>query len=181
MSFAAKKEFRTVSKVPRSLLFLTVAIFTLISALETLLFSRIGIHWIGIVMLFGLRLVITEVTGQEHLLIRTIAICKRLWIWISRKWMWMAGLLVASIVMVICVMYYFLTNFRIYFFRKGQLIAKVLWSLYFSSKLIHFRMLEVHSWGECSRLANSEQILQSLEFWHETSGAIFELVTFETN
>ena len=36
--FAVKREFRTVSKVPGSSLFLTVSISTLLNALETLLF-----------------------------------------------------------------------------------------------------------------------------------------------
>ena len=44
--FAVKREFRTVSKVPCSSQFLTVAISTLITALETLLFSNVGIDWI---------------------------------------------------------------------------------------------------------------------------------------
>ena len=46
--FAVKTEFRTVSKVPGSSQFLTVAISTLITTLETLLFSKVGIDWIGI-------------------------------------------------------------------------------------------------------------------------------------
>ena len=39
--FAVKREFRTVSKVPGSSQFLTVAINTLITALETLFFSKV--------------------------------------------------------------------------------------------------------------------------------------------
>ena len=49
--FAVKMEFRTVSNVPGSSQFFTVAISTLITAFETLLFSKVGIDWIGIVML----------------------------------------------------------------------------------------------------------------------------------
>ena len=41
--FAVKRDFRTVSKVPGSSPFLSVAISTLITALETLLFSKVGI------------------------------------------------------------------------------------------------------------------------------------------
>ena len=41
--FAAKRKFTTVSKVPGSSLFLTVAISTLMTALETLHFSNVGI------------------------------------------------------------------------------------------------------------------------------------------
>ena len=41
--FAVKREFRTVSKVPGFSLFLTVAISILITALETLFFSKVGI------------------------------------------------------------------------------------------------------------------------------------------
>ena len=63
--FAVKREFRTVSKVPGSSQFLTVAISTLITALETLLFSKVGIDWIGIVMLSGPPLVLTEVIEEE--------------------------------------------------------------------------------------------------------------------
>ena len=40
--FAVNRDFRTVSKVPSSSQFLTVAINTLIPALETLLFSKVG-------------------------------------------------------------------------------------------------------------------------------------------
>ena len=61
--FAVNREYRTVSKVPGSSQFLTVAISTLI-ALETLLFSKVGINWIGIVM-SGLPLVLTEVIEEE--------------------------------------------------------------------------------------------------------------------
>ena len=42
--FSVKKEFRTVSNVPSSSLFFTVAISMLITAFETLHFSKIGIH-----------------------------------------------------------------------------------------------------------------------------------------
>ena len=63
--FAVKMEFRTVSKVPGSSPFLTVAKSMLITALETLLFSKGGIDWIGIVMLSGTQLVLTEVFGEE--------------------------------------------------------------------------------------------------------------------
>ena len=48
--FAVKRQFRTVSKVPGSSQFLTVVISTLITALEILLFSKVGIDWIGIAM-----------------------------------------------------------------------------------------------------------------------------------
>ena len=48
--FAVNRELRTVSKVPGSSQFFTVAISTLITALETILFSKVGIDWIGIVM-----------------------------------------------------------------------------------------------------------------------------------
>ena len=41
--FAVNREFRTVSKVPGYSQFLTVVISTLITALETLLFSKVGI------------------------------------------------------------------------------------------------------------------------------------------
>ena len=41
IQFAIKKEFRTVSKVPGSSQFLTVAISMLITALETLLFRKL--------------------------------------------------------------------------------------------------------------------------------------------
>ena len=62
--FAVKREFRTVSKVPGSSQFLAVAISTLIIALETLLFSKVGIDWIGIVMLSGPPLFLTEVIDE---------------------------------------------------------------------------------------------------------------------
>ena len=62
--FAGKREFRTVSKVPGSSQFLTVAISTLITSLETLLFSKIVIDWIGIVM-SGPPFVLTEVIEDE--------------------------------------------------------------------------------------------------------------------
>ena len=62
--FAANREFRTVSKVPGSSQFLTVALSTLITALETLLFSKVGIDWIRIVM-SGPPLVLTEVIEEE--------------------------------------------------------------------------------------------------------------------
>ena len=45
--------------------FLTVAISTLITALETLLFSNVRIDWIGIVMLSGPPLVLTEVIDEK--------------------------------------------------------------------------------------------------------------------
>ena len=63
--FAVNREFRTVLKVLGSSQFLTVAISTLITALETLLFSKVGINWIGIVMLSGPPLVLTEVIDEE--------------------------------------------------------------------------------------------------------------------
>ena len=73
--FAVKMDFRTVSKVPGSSQFLTVAISTLITALETLLFSNVGIYWIGIVMLSGPPLVLTEVIdkrGQHYCYVLTL-------------------------------------------------------------------------------------------------------------
>ena len=63
--FAVKREFRTVSKVPGSSQFLTVAISTLITALETLLFFNVGVDWILIVMVSGPPLVLTEVIDEE--------------------------------------------------------------------------------------------------------------------
>ena len=63
--FAVKREFRTVSKVLGSSQFLTVAISTLITALQTLLFWKVGIDWIEIVMLSGPSLVLTEVIDEE--------------------------------------------------------------------------------------------------------------------
>ena len=82
--FAVEREFRTVSKMPGSSLFLTVAISTVITALETLLLvikvvtnkrkqnirntaldTPVGIDWIGIVMLSGQPLVLTEVIDEE--------------------------------------------------------------------------------------------------------------------
>ena len=74
--FAVKREFRTVSKVPGSSQFLTVAIGTLITALETLLFSNVGIDWIGIVMLSGPPLVLTEVIGEEW---PALLLCANTW------------------------------------------------------------------------------------------------------
>ena len=62
-SFAVNREFRTVSKVPGSPQFLTVAISMLMTAIETLLFSKVGIDWIGIVM-SGPPLVLTEVIEE---------------------------------------------------------------------------------------------------------------------
>ena len=62
--FAVNREFRTVSKVPDSSQFLTVAISTLITGSETLLFSKVGIDWIGRVM-SGPPLVLTEVIEEE--------------------------------------------------------------------------------------------------------------------
>ena len=62
--FAVNREFRTVSKVPGSSQFLTVAISTLITALETLIFSKVRIDWIGIVM-SGPQLILTEVIEEE--------------------------------------------------------------------------------------------------------------------
>ena len=66
--FAVKREFRTVSKVPGSSQFLTVAIRTLITAFETLLFSKVGIDWIRIVMLSCPPIVLTVVidVGGPH-------------------------------------------------------------------------------------------------------------------
>ena len=63
--FAVKSEFRTVLKVSGSSQFLTVAISMLITVLETLLFSKVGINWIEIVMLSGPPLVLTEVIDEE--------------------------------------------------------------------------------------------------------------------
>ena len=63
--FAVNREFGTVSKVPGSSQFLTAAISTLITALETLLFSKVGINWIGIVM-SGPPLVLTVVREWQH-------------------------------------------------------------------------------------------------------------------
>ena len=60
MPFAVNREFRTVSKMPGSSQFLTVAISTMITALEKRFFSKVGIDWIGIVM-SGPPLVLTEV------------------------------------------------------------------------------------------------------------------------
>ena len=62
--FAVKREFRTVSKLPGSSQFLTVAISSLITALETLLFSKVGIDWNGIEM-SGPPIVLTEVIEEE--------------------------------------------------------------------------------------------------------------------
>ena len=64
--FAVNREFRTVSKVPGSSQFLTVAISTLITALETLLFSKVGVDSIGIVMLSCPPLVLTAVIDEER-------------------------------------------------------------------------------------------------------------------
>ena len=44
MPFEVKREFRTVSNVPGTSLFLTVAISTVITAFETLFFSKAGIY-----------------------------------------------------------------------------------------------------------------------------------------
>ena len=66
-------EFRTVSKVPSSSQFLTMAISTLITVLETLLFSKVGIDWIGIEM-SGPPLVLTEVTEEEWTIACTIVL-----------------------------------------------------------------------------------------------------------
>ena len=74
--FAVKREFSTVPKVPGSSQFLTVAISTLITALETLLFSNVGIDWIGIVMLSGPPLVLTEVIDDEW---PAILLCANTW------------------------------------------------------------------------------------------------------
>ena len=63
--FAVKMEFITVSKVPGSSQFLTVAMSTLITALETLLYSKVGIDWIVIFMLSVPLLVLTEVIDEE--------------------------------------------------------------------------------------------------------------------
>ena len=62
--FAVKRVFWTVSKAPGSSQFLTVAISTLITAINTLLFTKVGIDWIVIVM-SGLPLVLTEVIQEE--------------------------------------------------------------------------------------------------------------------
>ena len=62
--FEVNREFRTVSKVSGSSHFLTVAISTLITALETLHFSNVGIDCIGIEM-SGPPLVLTEVIEEE--------------------------------------------------------------------------------------------------------------------
>ena len=59
--FAVNREFRTISKVPGSSQFLRVTISTLIT--ETLLFSKVGIDWIGI--MFGPPLGLTEVIEEE--------------------------------------------------------------------------------------------------------------------
>ena len=45
--FAVNREFRTVSKVPGASQFLTVAISALITALETQLFSKVGVYWVN--------------------------------------------------------------------------------------------------------------------------------------
>ena len=65
MPSKVKGELRTVSKVPSSSLFLSVAISTLITALETLLFSKVGVDWIEKVMLSSPLLVFTEVIDEE--------------------------------------------------------------------------------------------------------------------
>ena len=67
--FAVKREFKTVSKVPGSSQFLRVAISTLITALETLLFSKVGIDWIGILMLSYPPLVLTEVIDKKYTIV----------------------------------------------------------------------------------------------------------------
>ena len=46
--FSVKMEFRTVSKEPGFSQSLTVAISALMTAIETLLFSKVGIDWIEI-------------------------------------------------------------------------------------------------------------------------------------
>ena len=74
--FAVKTEFRTVSKVPGSTQFLTEAISTLITAVETLLFSNFGINWIGIVMLSDPPLVLTEVIDEEW---PALLLCANTW------------------------------------------------------------------------------------------------------
>ena len=73
--FAVNREFRTVSKVPGSSQFLTVTISTLITALETLLFSKVGIDWIGIVM-SGPPLVLTEIIEEEW---PALLLCANTW------------------------------------------------------------------------------------------------------
>ena len=49
---ATRREFRSASKVPGTSLFLTVAIRTLVTAFETLLFSNAEIGRIGKAILF---------------------------------------------------------------------------------------------------------------------------------
>ena len=74
--FVVKREFRTVSKVPGSSQFMTVAISTLITALETQLFSNVRIDWIGIVMLSGPPLFLTEVIDEEW---PALLLCANTW------------------------------------------------------------------------------------------------------
>ena len=74
--FAVKSEFRSVSKVPGSSQFLTAAISTLITALGTLLFSKVGIDWIGILMLSGPPFVLTAVIDEEW---PALLLCANTW------------------------------------------------------------------------------------------------------
>ena len=87
-SFAVNREFRTVLKVPGSSQFLTVAISTLITALETLLFSKVGIDWMGIVK-SGPPLVLTEVREEEW---PSLLLCASTgeYEWAGCGWEWLA-------------------------------------------------------------------------------------------
>ena len=62
--FSVKSEFRTILKVPGSSVFDSGDKYAE-TALETLLFSKVGIDWIGIVMLSGPPLVLIEVIDEQ--------------------------------------------------------------------------------------------------------------------
>ena len=71
-----------------------MAISTLITALETLIFSKVGIDWIGIVMLSGLPLVLNEVISGEW---QGLLLCASTWEYEWAGWMRMAGMVAAAI------------------------------------------------------------------------------------
>ena len=120
--FAVKIEFRTISKVPGYSQFLTVEISMLITAFETLLFSKVGIDWIIIVMLSGPPLVLTEVIDEER---PTLLLCASTceYKWAGCDWEWLA-MVAAAIMMAICTLYYFLTFFLWFFFPERAAHSK---------------------------------------------------------
>ena len=133
-----------------------VAINMLITAFETILFFKVVIDWNWIVMLSGPPWVLAEVmtkSGHDYCFMQALGnmneqdVNENSW---PSSYCCVDGYLCS----VLFLGHFFFDTF----FQNGQLIARVLWSVS-SSQLIHFRLLEVHSWCVCSREEHSEHIL----------------------